>query len=469
MNTTERAATEETSTEGRGDVESVTPTQPAANENTPLLSGGSNAVADGERPPVAKPARLLYLDHIRGLLMILQSIDHSRLFLSRIDIKHEEWWEMPDYHGSLYHWFVRFLTAICAPGFMMTMGSSILLFTMSRYKLGWHWSAILKHFLTRAIVLIIVNSIMYPSWMLVTTVLFALGFDMFLGSCVVAFESLTSERLASYLSRTRPAQDAYKMAVSVSIAAYGISAAAITSLASFYTPSVEHANDETNWLWRLLFLPHLPPKDGWLYSMYPPIPWFGMVLWGIALQRAVSVFKLKPRDVGIVNAALAVVMWIIFIPIRLNEGYGNINPGELHPSPRHSFINFFNLTKYPPSVAYTTCTLGIVHALCALFILAEIRLKDTIWASDRNPLVVFGRSAFFFYVLHFYVYRGFRQVLSLVGVISGGSEWQDQEYNLPDPWYWLSWVVGLVVLYFACERYGRFKAGTSPDSLWRLF
>lgn len=48
-------------------------------------------------------------------------------------------------------------------GFMVTMGISILLFTMSRYKLGWHWSSILKHFFIRGFVLIVVNWVMYPS------------------------------------------------------------------------------------------------------------------------------------------------------------------------------------------------------------------------------------------------------------------------------------------------------------------
>lgn len=120
----------------------------------------------------------------------------------------------------------------------------------------------------------------------------------------------------------------------------------------------------------------------------------------------------------------------------------------------------------------------------------ELKLRDTAWTSLHNPLVVFGRSAFFFCksnfglllitpttnhpigflsdVLHFYVYRGFRMILKLAHVVSG-EEWNGQPYNLPDAWYWFSWVLGLVVLYFACARYGKFKAGTAPESIWRFF
>ncbi|KAJ3030937.1 hypothetical protein HK097_005531, partial [Rhizophlyctis rosea] len=73
-----------------------------ATEETPLLA----AIAQ----TIAKPARLTYLDDLRGLLMILQSIDHARMFLSRIVIPHENWYEMPDYKGNLYHLLVRFVT-----------------------------------------------------------------------------------------------------------------------------------------------------------------------------------------------------------------------------------------------------------------------------------------------------------------------------------------------------------------------
>ncbi|KAJ3189297.1 hypothetical protein HDU85_002925 [Gaertneriomyces sp. JEL0708] len=438
-------------------------------EGTPLLAGAITQ-PNGNIPEL-KPPRLLYLDHIRGLLMVLQSIDHSRMFLSRMVVKHEEWWSMPDFEGSLYHWFVRFLSAVCAPGFMATMGMSIVLFTMSRHRIGWNWRTILKHFFIRGAVLVAFNFVTVGSIRMITTVLFALGVDIFLGACIVSLEVLTSERVASKLSQTRSPNEALRQAVGFSIGCYCLAVTVITVLPSWYTPSPEHANDQWNWLYRLLFLPQMfqPVESGWLYSMYPPIPWLGMVLWGVALQRAITVYQLKTRTVGILHAALAVAMWLIFIPVRLNLGFGNINPGQLHPSPRESIINFFNLTKYPPSVAYTTCMLGLVHAYCALFILFELKLKETIWASPRNPLTVFGRSAFFFYVLHFYVFAIFRKVLYWVGAVRGSSAWEDQSGNLPDGWYWVCWLIGLAILYAACARYYKFKSGTSPESIFRFF
>ena len=36
-------------------------------------------------------------------------------------------------------------------------------------------------------------------------------------------------------------------------------------------------------------------------------------------------------------------------------------------------------------------------------------------------------------------------------------------------WMYLFWVGGLVLLYFLCSWYARFKAQKAPDSIWRMF
>lgn len=154
----------------------------------------------------------------------------------------------------------------------------------------------------------------------VTTVLFALGMNIFFGACIVGLEALSTERIATLFSRTesssprsrspsRPrsavtasTEAAYRKAVTVSLVFYVILAAVITSLASIYTPSPSHADDNYNFFFKLFFLPQKMAKDGLFYSMYPPIPWLGMVIWGIALQRGISVFKLSSRSVGFLHA-----------------------------------------------------------------------------------------------------------------------------------------------------------------------
>lgn len=56
------------------DIEAALHNVPPADETTPLLVS-QRPDATTEATPAVKSPRLLYLDHIRGLLMVLQSID----------------------------------------------------------------------------------------------------------------------------------------------------------------------------------------------------------------------------------------------------------------------------------------------------------------------------------------------------------------------------------------------------------
>ncbi len=91
-----------------------TTTEEEIGESTPLLI-----------TTITKTARISGVDFFRGLIMIFESLDHAREFLSSIKIQHEEWYQMPDYHLSSQPyliWFLRAVTGLCAPGFMALMG-----------------------------------------------------------------------------------------------------------------------------------------------------------------------------------------------------------------------------------------------------------------------------------------------------------------------------------------------------------
>ena len=72
----------------------------------------------------------------------------------------------------------------------------------------------------------------------------------------------------------------------------------------------------------------------------------------------------------------------------------------------------------------------------------------------HHPLLVFGRTALFFYVVHMYVY-------ALSGFAFPTGTGLASTY--------LIWLIGLVLLYPLCRWYGGFKQRRAPNSIWRFF
>jgi hypothetical protein len=102
------------------------------------------------------------------------------------------------------------------------------------------------------------------------------------------------------------------------------------------------------------------------------------------------------------------------------------------------------VSKYPPSLAYVGLELGILFiALAACFAFAGSRP-----ARKGNPLLVFGQTALFFYLIHFHLLR-------LVGIaVTGG-------YQKPAWGLGATYAAALAVvllLYPACRWFRGFKA-----------
>jgi len=85
----------------------------------------------------------------------------------------------------------------------------------------------------------------------------------------------------------------------------------------------------------------------------------------------------------------------VFVVVRGLNGYGN--SGLFRDD--GSLIQWLHTAKYPASLAYLACELGIAWLLLA-----------ALWTADlpawfRVPLTVLGQSAMFFYVLHAHLLR----------------------------------------------------------------
>lgn len=107
------------------------------------------------------------------------------------------------------------------------------------------------------------------------------------------------------------------------------------------------------------------------------------------------------------------------------------------------------------------------------FLLAFFGALPTGIARRIPGLMVFGTSALFFYVLHLVIY---------FSIGAGVKAWFGHDLGYTDPFthqpaigvgnslaFWLTWILGLAVLYPLCRWYGGFKSKKGPNSVWRFF
>jgi uncharacterized membrane protein len=369
------------------------------------------------------------LDALRGLMMILMALDHARFFVAKVHPL--EIWNAPlPQYRNIASFITRFFSHLCAPGFFFLMGVGMALFAESRRRQGWSEGRIARHFVLRGLlVLFLQQFVVNPAWFLGTmgstdtlgnagsggTAWFNLDVLYGLGACMAILLLLLR-------------------ANGTLVAAISLGAVGLTQI---LLPAPDHVTVAYSPLARMLLV---PGQTGCLLVLYPILPWVGIAGLGLAFGKWVA------RDCARAFHWLpvaGVVFLAVFVVVRALGGFGNF-----HAPDNGSWVAFLNMTKYPPSLAFTLFTLGADLLLLALFSRFDSRLARC------NPLMVFGRTALFFYIVHLYLY-------ALGGFVFAGGGSLGMVYGV--------WLVGLVVLYPLCRWYGRFKAGTAPDGIWRFF
>lgn len=383
-----------------------------------------------ESASIHRPNRIPPLDVMRGLILILMALDHANYFVARMHPSGEFWGVSLPQYNSFFEFLTRFVTHICAPGFFFLMGTGMALFAHSRRSLGWSEKKIFRHFFFRGLLLILCQFFLEnPAWILGPVydlrppgggetvwihfgVLAALGSTMLIGTLVLRFKT-------SLL--------------------IGLSTIVFLG-AQTLIPDPSHAARLYSPLLRILYI---PGRTGIVQVFYPFIPWIGIVLLGIVFGR----WLLKDRNRAYKRAlATGIIFIILFFIVRILGGFGNIHP-QAHPG----LISFLNVTKYPPSLAFTLWNIG----LCLVLIWA-ISKGENAFRRQGHPFLVFGGTSLFFYIMHLYLFA----LIGLLFVSRGGT---GLEVMYP------IWIAGLCILYPLCLRYRAFKKKKSAESIWRFF
>ena len=206
-------------------------------------------------PQVSRPAapapRLVSIDVLRGLVMVLMVLDHTRDFLSFQRFAPED---VAHATGALF--FTRFITHFCAPVFSFLAGTGAFLATRrgkSVQQVSWF-------FLTRGLWLVLLE---------LTIIDFAWGFVPWAQAGV--FWILGWSMVAMALIVRLPVRW---------IAVLGLSVIATHNLLDPINPA---SFGKFSWLWMLLHSPGRIAIGHFLFSVrYVLIPWVGVMAAGFA-------------------------------------------------------------------------------------------------------------------------------------------------------------------------------------------
>jgi uncharacterized membrane protein len=392
--------------------------------SSPLVTAFTPKVS---RPPAPAP-RLVSIDVLRGLVMVLMVLDHTRDFLSYQRFAPED---VAHATGALF--FTRFITHFCAPVFSFLAGTGAFLAT----RRGKSVQQVSRFFLTRGLWLVLLE---------LTIIDFAWGFVPWAQAGV--FWILGWSMVVMALIVRLPVRW---------IAVLGLSMIATHNLLDSINPA---SFGKFSWLWMLLHSPGRIPIGHFLFSVrYVLIPWVGVMAAGFAFG---SVLLRPDRRKWILTLGIAATA--LFFALRGFNLYGNgiaglpfgypRSAGPWSPQPTLSLtvISFFNVLKYPPSLHYLLVTLG--PSLIVLGLLDGAQAKRGL----SHVLLVFGRVPLFFYVGHLFVIHTLAILVSLAfhqpiwqGTVIADFAQRPLGYGHGLPFIYTIWILVVAILYLPCR------------------
>lgn len=384
---------------------------------------------------VSPNARLSSIDTLRGIIMIVMALDHTRDFFHIAAVTGSPT-NIDTTTPILF--FTRWITHFCAPIFVFLAGLSA---SLGRYKRGMQGQR--RFLLTRGVWLIILELGFFN---LIFT------FDPayhFLGLNVLSVTGASMILLALMLQ-----SPAGVIAITGIILVAGHNLLDSFNTATGSLPSLG---------WSLLHQQsfRVYAHDHLFAVLYPLIPWPGIIMLGYATGSWFSPgYEREKRRRNLVFSGIIVIA--LFVLLRWLNIYGDLSPREIRPEWIKSFLSFFNTTKYPPSLQFTCMTVGP-----GLLLLAWLDKEQARWASI--PLV-YGRVPLFYYLFHFFLLH---LAVTAIYFLNGHtlSEAGGMILFRPDNFgyslavVYVIWITVVAIVYPFCKWYGRYKA-KHPENWW---
>jgi uncharacterized membrane protein len=380
---------------------------------------------------LAQKQRLTSIDMVRGIVMIIMALDHTREFF-HIDAQVFNPIDLSRTTTILF--FTRWITHFCAPTFVFLSGLSagLSLHHKSKKELSWY-------LFTRGLWLVIIE---------VTVMRFGFAFNFYYD--VTFFEVIyTIGASMMVLSVLVYLPQSVVFAIGL-ILIFGHDA-----LMGLTLPA-----GAAQTLWTLFVKPgfiSLNPAHG-IFVSYPILPWLGIMLAGYGAARLYTSFPAEKRKKFLLYAGLTAVA--LFVVIRFANVHGDLDTWTVQQNAWFTFLSFINTTKYPVTLLFTLMTLGPI--------LIVLSFTERVKGRIAEKTIVIGRVPLFYFIVHFYILH--IVALTLYLIISGKSI-TDIDFHLnaglggiiPGTgysliWTYVAWIALIIVLYPICRWYNNYKS-----------
>ncbi|MYN07087.1 DUF1624 domain-containing protein [Pseudoduganella aquatica] len=383
--------------------------------------------------------RLTSIDMLRGLVIVLMALDHTRDFFGPALFDPE------DLAATTLAWYwTRWITHLCATVFVFLVGASAWLRGAKAGQAGDARPALSRYLATRGLLLLMLEATWISfSWqfgynVIILQVIWAIGMGMVVLAALVWLPRWAIALIAALLICCHNALDGWHPG--------GL-------------------------LWQALHeRGYHPVSDSFgIVFAYPLLPWLGLMAAGYAtgplFGPGVPAAR-RQRQLWLAAAALM----LAFVLLRSVNLYGD--PGPWSAQGRgwmFDLMSFARVHKYPPSLQYLLVTGSIGLALLAMFERIFDR-ADAPAGEQVRPLAwlqLFGRTPMFFYTVHI-------ALIHLLGNLyfqlrfGGTPDFHGPTPRMPAgyepslPAVYLAWVCMLLIMYALTRLWLRWRKPAAP-------
>lgn len=374
--------------------------------------------------------RISSIDIIKGLVMVIMALDHVR-DLMHVNALTQSPTDLATTTPILF--FTRWITYLCAPVFVFLAGTSAYFSFQKRKDVASSRFHMIKRGLWLILLdLVIINFILYFDIQFHTvlfSVVASIGFGFILLGLLLNLPSLALDVLGSIIL--------------IGHGLYGMYNAELSETArSIFNP--------------FLILSVFPISTDKIFIVaYPPIPWLGIILIGFSFGKMFATVHAK-RNKQFITIGLTVLA--IFILLRYLNVYGDPQQWAFQKDTMTTLLSFLNVSKYPPSLAFTLVTLGFMFLL--------LGFADRFNSSVKRIMIVYGKVPLFYYVVHFLLIHFITLImLWFQGVPFFEMEFAtstfgrplNKETGVPLWMIFIIWFIVVAILYLPCKWYWQYK------------